>query len=66
MRRIMVLTLSVGMLMLIASSALARIWTDSTGKFSVEAELVEVKGDKVVLKTSTGSVITVPIARLSQ
>jgi hypothetical protein len=32
----------------------------------VEAELVEVKGDKVVLKRSTGSVITVPIARLSK
>ena len=58
--------LAVGLLLLAVSSALARKWTDNTGKYSVEAELVEVKGDKVVLKKSTGSVITMPIARLSK
>ncbi len=58
--------LAVGLLLLAASPAPARKWTDSTGEFSVEAELVEVKSDQVVLKKSTGSVITVPIARLSK
>ncbi len=58
--------LAVGLLLLAVWPALARKWTDNTGKYSVEAELVEVKGDKVVLKKSTGSVITMPIARLSK
>jgi hypothetical protein len=42
------------------------MWTDATGKFQVEAELVEVKGDKVVLKKTNGNTTTVPISRLSQ
>ncbi|NQV05288.1 hypothetical protein HQ535_01965 [bacterium] len=58
--------LAVGLLLLVASAALARKWTDNTGKYSVEAELVDVQGDKVALKKSTGSVITMPIARLSK
>jgi uncharacterized repeat protein (TIGR03803 family) len=58
--------LSVGLLLLATSPALARKWTDSTGKHSVEAELMEVKGDKVVLKKASGLVITVPVARLSE
>ncbi len=56
--------LAVGLLLVVVFPALAREWTDSTGKFSVEAELMEVKGDKVVLKKSDGSIISVPIARL--
>jgi hypothetical protein len=42
-----------------------RRWTDTTGKFSVDAELVETKPDSVVLKKAGGATITVPIARLS-
>lgn len=58
--------LAVGLLLLAASPVPARKWTDNTGKHSVEAELAEVKGDKVVLKKSKGSPITLPIARLSK
>ena len=58
--------LAVGLALVVVLPALGRKWTDSTGKFSVEAELVEIKDNKVVLKKSTGSVITVPIARLSK
>jgi hypothetical protein len=58
--------MAAGLLLLAASPGLARKWTDLTGKFSVEAELVEIKGDQVVLKRSTGAVITVPLARLSE
>ncbi len=42
-----------------------RSWTDVTGKFSVTAELVEVRGDKVVLRRQNGKRITVPLAKLS-
>src|SRR3990172_8039382 len=57
--------LPVGLLLLAASPALARKWTDNIGKYSVEAELVEVKGDDVLLKKPDGSIIPVPITRLS-
>jgi hypothetical protein len=42
-----------------------RTWTDSTGRFSVEAELAEIKQDSVVLKKASGSTVTVPLSRLS-
>jgi hypothetical protein len=58
--------LAAGSLLLAATSALARKWIDDTGKFSVEADFAEVKGNSVVLRRSTGALITVPIARLSK
>ncbi len=48
------------------AAALARYWTSSNGKFSVVAELVEVKGDSVRLKKKDGKIITVPLAKLSK
>ena len=42
-----------------------RLWTDTTGKFSVEAELMETRQGSVVLKKASGSTVTVPLARLS-
>jgi hypothetical protein len=47
------------------ASAERRTWTDSTGKFSVKAELLELKDDSVVLKKDDGATATVPLARLS-
>lgn len=35
------------------------------GKYSVDAKLVAIQGDKVVLKKADGTVITLPVARLS-
>jgi len=55
-----------GLLLALTQTGWARKWTDNTGKFSVEAELVEVKDDKVVLKRTSGTVITLPVARLSK
>ena len=55
-----------GLLLTAAQPSWARKWTDNKGKFSVEAELLEVKDDNVVLKRTNGSVITVPLARLSE
>jgi S1-C subfamily serine protease len=40
------------------------VWSDDTGKYSVEAELVRVEGDSVVLKKSGEEVIKVPLATL--
>jgi len=49
-----------------ATIAEARQWQDSTGMFNVEAELVEVQNDVVVLKRSdNGKMLSVPRSRLS-
>ena len=42
-----------------------RIWTDTTGKFQLEAALVSSDGDKVTLRKVDGEVIVVEISRLS-
>jgi len=44
----------------------ARIWTDRTGQYRVEARLVERTEDVVVLDTADGRRVTVPIAQLSR
>lgn len=50
-----------------ADATTFRTWTDSSGKFRVEASLVAVKDGTVQLKKkSDGSVISVPLSRLSQ
>ena len=43
-----------------------RLWTDSTGKFKVEASFVEKKGDSVVLVKEDGKKLTIPIAKLCE
>ncbi len=54
-----------GLLTLATPPAWGRKWTDATGMYSVEAELVKIQGQNAVLRKPDGSVITVPIARLS-
>ena len=66
MRRLLFCIALVALLLVIAPAASAREWTDTTGGFSVEAELVEVKDDKVRLKKSNGQIVAVPIAKLSK
>jgi len=51
---------------LYADEALARKWTDSTGRFSVEAEFVEFVGGQVALKKTDGELIRLPLERLSE
>src|SRR5262245_43553234 len=48
----------------VASAALST-WTDKSGKFTISAELVDVQGDKAVLRRDDGKQITVPTERLS-
>jgi len=43
-----------------------REWKDITGKFSIEAEFVELSGDNVRLRRSDGNVIAVPLNKLSE
>jgi hypothetical protein len=43
-----------------------RTWTDTTGKFRVEAELIGVADGKVQLKKQDGAVIGVPLDKLSK
>ncbi|WP_286766341.1 MULTISPECIES: SHD1 domain-containing protein [Rhodopirellula] len=56
-------------LLLLAVTALstlqAREWTDATGKYRIEAKLVVVHGDKVVLERPDGKIISIPVAKLS-
>lgn len=49
----------------LAESLAAREWSDSSGQFKVEAELVGVLGDKVKLRKTDGSVIEIPRSKLS-
>lgn len=43
-----------------------RMWTDTSGQFSVKAELVELKDGKAMLRRADGKVITVPVDSLSR
>lgn len=47
-------------------SAKTRIWTDVTGKFHIEAELVVVDNTQVTLQEKNGKRTVVPLARLSE
>jgi thiol-disulfide isomerase/thioredoxin len=49
-----------------ASEDELRTWKDSTGKFSVQAELLSIQDGNVVLKTPTGKEITVSLKRLCE
>ena len=48
-----------------AVPAVARKWTSKDGRFSTEAELVEVADGKVKLQKESGETVTVPLERLS-
>lgn len=54
------------LLLLAASPLFARQWTDVTGAYRVEAELVTVRSGKVYLEKTDGNVITVPLEKLSK
>ena len=57
---------SLSMLACSASHVDAKTWTDKTGKFSVEATLVEVRDGTVVLRRDDGREIRMPLAKLSE
>jgi hypothetical protein len=48
-----------------SASLSARTWTDATGRFKVDADLIAINDDVVVLKSKSGRLIAVEIAQLS-
>lgn len=59
---------AVGLMMVTARplDAEIRTWSDTSGKYEVEAEFVELDGTTVVLKKSNGSTIEIDFERLSE
>lgn len=55
-------------MLVIVSPAIGQVttWTDSSGTFSVEAELVAATSEQATLRKADGKEIQVPLARLSQ
>lgn len=53
-----------GALLLVRPYVQAREWT--SGSFKIEAELVEIKDEKAVLRKPDGKLVTIPVAKLSQ
>lgn len=43
-----------------------RLWTDQTGEYTTEAELVASNGDAIRLRKRDGSEVTVSISKLSR
>jgi hypothetical protein len=43
-----------------------RTWSDATGKFKIEAELIKVEAGKVELKRKDGQIVSVPLDKLSK
>lgn len=66
MKRRRMWLLLAGLLLVVATPVSARKWTSTSGKFSVEAELLEVKDGSVRLKKRDGKIVTVPLAKLSK
>ncbi len=50
----------------IMAASATRTWTDRTGKFKVDAKLVEKTNNEVILESADGKRVTVPIDRLSE
>ena len=49
----------------LAQTSEMREWTDSTGKFTITAKLLEVKDGDAYLENEAGKTIKIPIAKLS-
>ena len=65
MKRWIISTVILGLLLVCSPEGWARTWKSKTGKFSVDAELVEVEDGKAVLKRTDGKIVRVPIEKLS-
>ena len=61
----LVLSVLVVFCLLSLRPALAREWTDSSGTYKIEAELVKLDGKVVHLKKADGAIIKVPLDKLS-
>jgi hypothetical protein len=66
--RIVVRCLGIGLLgfVLLAEAALAREWTDASGHFTLAADLVSATESLAVLKRADGSLVALPVEKLSK
>lgn len=55
----------VGFMAVLSGTAHARVWTDTSGKFRIEAEFVELRDGKVTLRRPDASIVAVPLDKLS-
>jgi hypothetical protein len=65
-KRMLVFVCALCLVGLAVSFAFARKWTDSTGKYSVEADFVDFNDGKVTLKKENGGTLSISIDKLSQ
>ena len=56
---------SIALVAAVAVSDQVRVWTDSTGSYTTEAEFVDLENGNVRLKKADGNVITLPMEKLS-
>jgi hypothetical protein len=66
MRRRGVFAFVVPLVLLTASSASARKWTDSTGKFTIAADLIAADDKRAVLQTPEHRLVSIDLERLSK
>ncbi len=62
--RCLFLAVCCGCALALCGTAAAREWTDATGKFKVQGELVAVRAGKVIIEKADGSIISVPLEKL--
>ena len=62
----LVLSVLVVLCLLSLRPVLAREWTDSSGTYKIEAELVKLDGEVVHLKKSDGTIVKVPLNKLCE
>lgn len=48
------------------STSLVRVWIDATGRYTTVGEFVDFRRDVVVLRKQDGSLVRLPMARLSE
>lgn len=60
-----ILFIACSLALLLAMPAVAREWSDASGKFKIEAELADINAATVRLKRPGGEIASVPLARLS-
>ena len=61
-----VLAAALGGLLGTGFDVFAREWSDVSGKFHIEAEFVAARNGKAILEKTDGSIITVPLEKLSE
>lgn len=57
--------LLIALCIVLQGQAAARMWTDNTGRYTVDAEFVELNSGVITLRKTGGDLIKIPLTRLS-